>query len=193
MNILIDALPTAVEINGKEYEITTDFRAVLRVIMAFEDSDLAAIEKQMIMLQNLYPVIPDDLKEAIQKAVKFINGGVDSKDDEDDPGPRVYSFSKDAGLIFSAFQQTHGIDLETAEMHWWKFLALFMDLGQDTAFCQLVGLRKRVKTGKASKEERQAAREMGDVFDIPEVDDRTLGEREREAEFMRLVNAGAGK
>lgn len=188
MNILIDALPTAVEINGHEYEINTDFRVSLRVIMAFEDPELTSIEKQSIMLQNLYPVMPDDPKEAIQKAMKFLNAGTESQEDNSDP--RVYSFSKDADLIFAAFRQTHGVDLQKADLHWWEFIALFMDLGQDTAFCQLVGLRKRVKTGKATKEERQTAREMGEAFDVPEPDDRTLDEREREAEFMRLVNGG---
>jgi len=28
---------------------------------------------------------------------------------------------------------------------------------------------------------------MGDIFDLPDVDTRTLDEREREAEFMRLL------
>jgi hypothetical protein len=65
-----------------------------------------------------------------------------------------------------------------------------MDLGADTAFCNLVGLRKRVKSGKATKEEREVAREMGDLFDVPEPDLRTAEEKEQEAEFMRLLHGG---
>lgn len=131
---------------------------------------------------------------AIQKATLFLNGGHAGTDDEDDVvHPRLYSFGKDADFIFSAFRQTHGIDLETADMHWFKFLALFMDLGQDTTFCHLVGLRKRIKTGKATKEERAAASEMGDLIDIPEPDTRTPDEKEAEAEFLRLVGEGKKK
>jgi len=66
-------------------------------------------------------------------------------------------------------------------------MALFMDLGQDTTFCQLISLRKRVKTGKATKEEREIAREMGDVFDIPDYDDRTLEEKEAERLFLEAM------
>lgn len=190
MNILIDELPEAIEIGGEAYAIHSDFRTALRIMMAFEDNDLANIEKHLVLIENLYQDRPVERDLAFAAGVKFLNMGEESQDD--DNGPRVYSFSKDANLIFAAFRQTHGIDLETAEMHWWKFLALFMDLGADTAFCNLVSLRKRVKTGKASKEERQAAREMGDVFFLPEPDTRTLAEREAEAEFMRLLGSAKG-
>lgn len=137
------------------------------------------------MLGNLYPEPIEDAKTALEQGMKFLNGGKVADEEED--GPRLYSFEKDASFIFAAFRQTHGIDLETAEMHWWKFLALFMDLGADTTFCNLVGLRKRVKSGRATKEEREAAREMGDLFDVPEPDLRTAEEKEQEQEFMRLI------
>jgi hypothetical protein len=185
VNILTSALPVTVDINGEIYLINTDFRAALRVILAFEDPDLTAQEKQIVMLSNLYPVVPSDVSGALEQANLFLNAG--KLNGEGEAGPRVYSFAKDANYIFAAFRQTHGIDLETAELHWWKFLALFMDLGSETTFCQLIGLRKRLKTGKASKEERQAAREMGDILDVPDIDDSTLEEREAEAAFMEAV------
>ena len=100
---------------------------------------------------------------------------------------RLYSFSKDAPLIYSAFRQTHGVDLEREDLHWWKFIALFMDLSGDTAFGNLINLRRRIKTGKATKEERQAAREIGDLLEVPEVDMRTIEEREAEEAFMQRV------
>ena len=186
MNLLVDELPTFVEIGGKEYAINADFRACIRTVLAFEDPDLTGPEKQMVMLQTLFPVMPDDPGGAIEQALKFLNGG--RLDEVPDESPlRLYSFQKDANFIYSAFKQTHGISLETEKLHWWRFLALFADLGADTSFCQLIGLRKRVKTGKASKDEQAAAREMGDAFEIPEPDNRTLEEKEQEAEFMRLV------
>lgn len=184
LNILIEQLPEAVEVDGIEYPIDSGFRACLRAILACEDPELTGLEKQALVLENLYPQPPHDLRAAFEQAVRFLNGG-ESQSEND--GPRLYSFAKDARWIFSAFRQTHGIDLETAELHWWKFLALFMDLGGETAFCGLVALRKKVKTGKATKEERKAAREMGELFKVPEPDTRTLEEREREAEFFRLV------
>lgn len=190
MNILFEQLPEAVEIDGIEYAINTDFRVCLRVILAFEDPELTPLEKQALLLENLYPDQPHNLGKALELAIKFLNGGEIQGEGD---GPRLYSFSKDARWIFSAFRQTHGIDLESAELHWWKYLALFMDLGSDTAFCNLVSLRKRIKTGKASKEERKAYQEMKDLIDLPDMDHRTLEDREQEHEFLRLVSEARRK
>ena len=190
MNILVDQLPTTLEIGGRKYEIRSDFRDCLKIILAFEDPELASIEKQTILLSNLYKEMPDNIHEAFERGMWFLNGGEESASGDN---MRLYSFDKDANYIMAAFRQTHGIDLETAEMHWWKFMAYFMDLGSETTFNQLIGLRKRVKTGKASKEERQAALEIKEIFDLPELDNRTLEEREAENAFMKRYKQGRQK
>lgn len=194
MNILTDQLPDAIRVNERIYEVNSDFRDCLRIILAFEDNELVPIEKQMVLVDNLYkePVAAEDYGEAIRKGVRFLDGGGQADDDEDgESGPRVYSFGKDANLIFAAFQQTHGIDLQNTEyMHWWHFLTLFMDLGENTVFCSLVGLRKRVKTGKATKAERDLSEEMGAIFEVPELDTRSLAEKVIERDFMAQVAEG---
>lgn len=191
MNLLVDELPEAVEIDGQEYPIRCDHRTCIRIILAFEDDELTGLEKQAILLENLYGANkPPDLGAALEMGLKFLNGGETGEPRGAGEGGRLYSFRQDASYIYAAFKQTHGIDLERDDLHWWKFLALFMDLGADTTFCNLVSLRKRIKTGKASKEEMRCYREMRDVIDLPEPDTRTLEEREREAEFLRLVAEG---
>lgn len=192
MNLLIDELPEAVEVGGSEYQINTDFRVAIRVLLAFESNELTTVEKRMAMLGNLYPVMPEDTAEAARLAIQFLNGGKQTVEDGE-AGPRVYSFGKDAELIFAAFKQTHDVDLEATEyLHWWKFLAMFMDLGAETAFCNLVSLRRRVKTGKASKEDREMAREIGEAFEVPETDMRSLEEKEQEAAFFAALHLANG-
>jgi hypothetical protein len=184
LNILTDKLPTFLQIGDSSCAINADFRNCLKIIMAIEDPSLARVEKNLILYNNLYKDRPTDIQQALEMGIWFLNLGKEMDSD----GVRVFSWQKDADLIYSAYQQTHGIDLEAIEfMHWWKFMALFMDLGSDTVFCNLVSLRKRVKTGKASKEERSAARELGDMFLVPEIDDRTVEEIEAEREFLSLV------
>lgn len=188
MNILVDTLPESLVVMGKPYRINSDFRACLKSILAFEDNTITPQEKQLVLLDNLYITPPGNMAQALERAVWFMNGGIEPDRDLAETDPvRVYSFTKDAGFIFAAFRQTHGIDLQKDDLHWWEFLALFMDLGSETSFCQLIGLRRRLKTGKASKEERAAAREMGGLVEVPEFDTRTLHEKEVEAEFMRMV------
>jgi hypothetical protein len=191
MNLLIDKLPTSIDVDGKLCFINTDFRPCIRIMLAFEDEELTDYEKQLIMLANLYNEIPDNAQAAVEKAGWFLNGGEEMNLGEQPPNLRLCSFEKDANFIFSAFRQTHGIDLETIQLHWWKFLALFMDLGSDTTFCNLVGLRKRVKTGKASKEEKATFRELGDLADLKQPETRSLEDRIAEEQFMKQVQ-GAG-
>ena len=194
MNVLVDELPEKVEVDGRDYAINSNFRACLKTILAFEDPELTISEKQTILLENFFAEkFPENIEKAFEVAILFLDGGENGKEkkqEEMQASPRLYSFSGDASLIYAAFRQTHGIDLSHTELHWWQFLALFKDLGQDTAFCNLVILRKRVKDGTASKEERKAAREMGVAFEVPEIDDRTLEEKESEREFFRLLNEG---
>jgi hypothetical protein len=192
VNILTDALPEAVTISNTEYPLHTDFRTCLRIIMAFEDNELTPQEKQIVLLSMLFVNMPPDVEQALVQANWFLNGGSESNA-PDAPPMRLYSFAKDANFIFAAFKATHGIDLSTAQLHWWQFLALFMDLGSETTFSQLVALRKRLKTGKASKEEKQAAREMPDLIDVPDVDARTLEEKEAESDFLRKVEQAQQK
>lgn len=193
MNILTDQLPRAIRIDDTIYPINSDFRDCLQIILAFEDNDLAWVEKQAVLLNNLYVEQPANTREAIKKGVKFLDGylaGGKGSGGSSGSNYRLYSFSKDANFVFAAFQQTHGIDLQNTEyLHWWQFMTLFMDIGSDTFFSNLVGLRKRVKSGKASKEEKQVAREMGDLFDVPEVDTRDLAEKELERAFVEQVKA----
>lgn len=190
MNILTDALPVAVLVDGREYSINADFRSCLRVILAFEDESLTAIEKAAILIDNLYPEKPTNLQAAFEQGIKFLNGGEIGKEDQA-PAPRLFSFAKDARLIYAAFRQTHGIDLETEQdLHWWAFTALFADLGADTSFCTVVALRKRIKSGRATPEDRRIAGEMGEAFIISEPDRHTPAERERASEFFRLAAAG---
>jgi len=191
MNILVETLPIAIEIDGHDYEINADFRSCLRIILAFEDPELATIEKQAILLENLYKEQPENIAMAFEQGIKFLNGGEDNQGDG--PSLRLYSFDHDAQFIMAAFQQTHGIDLETIDMHWWKFMALFMDLGSETTFTSLMGLRKKLKTGKASKEERKAAAEMSEIVKLPDISIRSLEEREAEARFRELVKRGKEK
>lgn len=188
MNVLTGPLPESVQINGVDYKLRTDFRNALRVMLAFEDSDVTPEERGAILLENIYEEVPEDVSAAITMASRFLDGTLEGREEEPrEEKPRLYSFSHDGNYIFAAFQQTHGIDLDTVQMHWWKWIALFMDLGQDTTFCNLISMRKRVKTGKASKEEVKEYRENRDLYELPEVDNRSLDERIKEEEFLRLV------
>ncbi|MDJ0305393.1 bacteriophage Gp15 family protein [Dehalobacter sp.] len=191
MNILTEQLPTAVEIDDVVYDLDTDFRTCLNIILAFEDPELTSYEKQMVMLELLYKEIPENINEACRLGVKFLDCGEDPETEEthSDGAGRLYSFNQDAKYIYSAIKQSHGVDLEIVDyLHWWKFCYMFLDLREDCFFHRLIHLRRQKNLGKLTKEEKELYYRIQDIVDVPEV--RTTEEQIVASEFMRLLKQG---
>ena len=197
MNTLIDKFPTKALIDGRVYELNTDFRSCLKIILAFEDDELLDFEKAEIMLRNLYGEnIPKNTDEAIRKAIYFLDCG--EEDDEKKVGTsnstRLYSFTKDAKYIYSAIKQTHGIDLESIEyLHWWKFVYLFLDLNPECFFCKIIDLRNKKKKGKLSKEEKRLYIQLYDILELNNKPKFTEEEQKEIDEFMELLKQAESK
>ncbi len=189
MNILIDQLPEAVEIDGDIYDLDTDFRTCLSAILAYEDPELVIHEKHGVMLQLLYKEIPDNQQEACRLGLKFLNCGEDAEGSEfDGEGVgRLYSFEKDAKYIYSAIKQSHNVDLEEIDyLHWWKFTYMFLDLDKDCFFMQMIDLRRKRLEGKLTKEEEQVYNSLRETLELPQYispEQKTV-----EDKFMRLLN-----
>lgn len=203
MNILTDRLPETLSVNGEEYRINADARTCLTIMIDLASQDWTNAEKMMILYELLYRGKPEDAEEAIRQGLRFLNCETDddeeaeadpyaeiSEEKEDDPV--YYSFRKDAGLIYAAFLQVYGINLSRDALHWWEFVTLFSNLGGDTAFSNLVSLRKRVAEHKATEEEIKVAQEMGEAFYVDEPEPLTEAEKESGNKFMRLLNGGIG-
>ena len=57
-NLLIEAPPTSIVIDGDELKVNTDFKTCLKILLAFEDPELAMVEKSMILVELLYQEQP---------------------------------------------------------------------------------------------------------------------------------------
>lgn len=167
MNFLINKFPTTVEIDGEEVAINYDFRNCLKIILAFEDENLTDYEKVIVALSLFYKEIPKNIISAEEKMIEFLNMGEKDKTSENEY--RTYSLEKDAKYIYSGIQKTHNIDLNSEEdMHFWKFMNLFMELDENCFFNQLVYLRKQKQKGKLTDYEKELYFSLGDVVEIKE-------------------------
>jgi hypothetical protein len=171
MNALLDRFPTAVEIDGCRYELNTDYRVGLKIMLAYEDPELVAAEQQAVMLQLLYKEIPSNIQRAAELATRFLDCGEEhSIGAQGDGGSRFFSWTKDAKYIYSAIKQTHGIDLETVDyLHWWKFVFLFMDLNENCFFNRIIYYRSRRQQGKLTPEEREFCASIADILELPQI------------------------
>lgn len=147
--LLTGNLPESFLINGTEYKISSDFRAMVKLEDIFS-SDLTDAEKGEQALHLFYGCIPLDVEEAVEKLCYFWECGRKEPVQkrrrrgagEDFVGRPIYSLSHDAGLIYAAFMGQYGVDLyDVKHLHWWKFKAMFEALGNDTLMKEVMRCR----------------------------------------------------
>lgn len=142
---MIGFLPKTLEVASKEYPIRTDFRTVLVIFQALNDPELEEIDKAMIILQSLYEEIPDNLQEAMDQAVWFMDGGQTYSVNNE---KRVMDWEQDEQMIFSAVNKVAGYETRTMEyLHWWTFLGFFNEIGEGL-FSTVVHIRQKRNRGK---------------------------------------------
>lgn len=189
--IFLDGLPESLYVNGTEYPINTDYRAILaydRMLNADDKSGLLIYGA----LSSVYRQMPDNIEEAITALNWFISCGKKKKKDR--PSNKVlgincnksFDFEEDDLLIWSAFKSRYNIDLLTIEhLHWWLFRALLDDIGDDTRFSQIMQYRVIDTTADGiSNERKKFLNAMQRYYKINE------NEEERDEEFIQALLNG---
>lgn len=159
-NLLLATLPETLSVSGEDYAIDSDFKTVLRFFELQRDDRIADHHKGFVSLKLFFGSrIPHDAEAAFERLGWFIRCGKPEEEQARRQRP-TFDFSFDAALIFSSFWEQYGIDLTAAALHWWKFQALFVGLGEETAFRQVVRIRTRKEDGldAASKQELREAK-----------------------------------
>lgn len=157
---MIGTLPRSLEVNGKFYRIRSDFRDVLKIVIAFSDPDLEDKEKAYICLFILFKdfdAIPkDDYEAAFKAALAFIDHNDKPEDTGGKPPPRVMDWEQDESIMFPAVNKVAGFEVRSARyVHWWTFMGYYMEIS-DGVFAQVLNLRlKRAKGKKLEKWERE--------------------------------------
>lgn len=160
-------LPWSLAVVGREYEIRTDYRDVLRILAAFSDPDLEEKEKVYICLFILFAdfeaLPPAAYEEAFKAASQFIDCGREWKESPR-KSPRLMDWEQDGPLLFPAVNKCAGLEVRTVPyMHWWTFMGYYMDIA-DGVFSTVLNLRqKRAKGQKLEKRELEYWRQNEDI------------------------------
>lgn len=155
---MVGQLPSSIELDGTIYDIRTDYRDILRIILAFGDPDLETEHQVVVCLKVLYKdfdSMPESRYEkAYEKAVQFIDCNRQSSSPK--ASPRTMDWEQDESLIFAAINRVAGMEVrDVPYMHWWTFMGFFAEIGECT-FSQIQSLRyKKAKGKKLEKYERE--------------------------------------
>lgn len=172
MNILVDLLPIAVEIDNKNYEINSDFRISILFELLMQDNSMGDEDKMLMALKLYYPVIPRNLNKAIEQMLWFYRCGKDVRKSKGNGKGKsvtqIYSFEHDDDYIYAAFMDQYNIDLQDIEyLHWWKFKAMFKSLKEDNEIVKIMGYRSMDLSKIKAKEEKDYYKKMQELYKLP--------------------------
>ena len=169
MNILIDLLPSSVEIEGTEYEIRSDFRTSVLFSILMEDKEVPDSIKYEQALDLYYPVIPKNKDEAIEKIIWFYSLGKEEQEVNSTTGKnkKVFDYEEDAIYIYSAFMSDYRIDLQDIEyLHWWKFKSLLEGLKDTNRLNEIIKYRSVDVNKIKDKEEKKFYKKMQRIYKL---------------------------
>ena len=155
-NILTDRLPDSVEVNGKTYPVHTSFRDWISFFFLHEDADLTDIEKVTLAMNWYRKAIPGNKAAAYQALQEFAACKPLPKAKGTGTSAPVFSYLHDSPYLFADFLRFYQINLQTTQLHWFAFNALFEGMPEDSSTKQRIAYRS-VNLG-AIKDKKERAR-----------------------------------
>lgn len=176
------------------YEIATDYRTILDIMIMYEDGTLTPQEQAYCMLRMLYlDNIPEDEQKAFELAMLFLNCGEnDTKKSNtyQSNNGSLYSWSQDGNYIYAAINQSHNDILERVpDLHWWKFVNCFQNIKEDCRFSEILCNRLAYKKKKMTKEQKTARKEFPEIYVLNNARKIDKVTEARADEFERLLNS----
>lgn len=153
MNILLDKLPSSVEVGGTVFDLETDYRAAVKFSLLIEKGE----ENIFKLCEPFFPKgFPAELHKMIEAVLYFYRAGEEKQDTgevKSGTSEPAYSFDVDRDAIYADFWRYYNIDLSEEYLHWWTFRSLLMGLPEDSNFkmriyyrkCELKDLPKKEK------------------------------------------------
>lgn len=135
------------------------------------DAELTGTDKTQALLDMFY-LEPDSIKD-VKGAVDACFSFIDNSNRPKKKGPRLTDWEQDFEYIIAPVNRVLGFESRAVEydpekntggVHWWTFLAAYMEIGGDCLYAQIVSIRdKQARKKKMEKHERDWLRRNGDL------------------------------
>lgn len=184
--------PTSLNVGGVDYEIRTDYRAVLDLFAALSDPELTDSDEQMtsymqsqVIMQIMFPdcdnIPHEHWQEALNKVSEFIDMGIT----EDSKKPKTMDWEQDAPILIPAINRVLNCEIRAQKyIHWWTFLGAYMEIGE-SLFSNVIHIRQKKATGKKlEKWEQDFYKENKSLIDFKQKDRRSSEEKEELRDYF---------
>lgn len=178
--------PTSLNIGGVDYEIRTDYRAVLDLFTALSDPELTDEDEQVtaymqnrVILEIMFPQCDDipleHMQEALEKVTEFIDMGIS----DDRKKPKTMDWEQDAPILIPAINRVLNCEIRAQKyIHWWTFLGAYMEIGE-SLFSNIVHIRQKKASGKKlEKWEQDFYNDNKSLIDFKQKDNRSTEEKD---------------
>lgn len=148
--------PEWLQVGDKKYKINTSFRIALRCDEIFRDDTICDYEKTLAII---YLLLGEDAvkdienqEQIVKLLTKYLLCGKNPEDIEGTDEEPSMDFKQDMGRIKISFMSDYGIDLDSTDMHWWKFHDALEGLTDDSILSRVRMIREESLSGKKGKE-----------------------------------------
>jgi len=158
-NILNISLPCCVNVNGIEYPVKTSFRNWIEFFTLHENNNISSEDKVMRSMSLYTERYPSNILAAYSALQNFsacegLPKNTESKNKTGALKTPVFSYLYDSIYIYGDFMKYYGINLRTAELHWYEFSALLIALPEKSETKQRIAHRS-INTSEIKSDERR--------------------------------------
>lgn len=148
--------PEYIEVGTKRYKINTSFWDALRCENIFRDDSICDYEKTLaiiyILLGEEAMKDVENNEKIVKLLTKYLLCGKNPEDIENSDEEPSMDFNQDMGKIKTSFMSDYNIDLDSTDMHWWKFHDALEGLTDDSVLSRVRMIREEPLSGKKGKE-----------------------------------------
>ena len=163
------SLPTTVTIAGREVPVRTDFRVILEIFVMLADPSLSDTDKTEALLRMFYEERPADIRAAIQAFRDFVDQHSGPAGKTPAARSSLINWSHDFPLMVGPINHVLGAECRSMPyLHWYTFLAAYMEISPDSVFSQTLRIREKLRSGKKlEKWEKEFFRRNPDLVNPP--------------------------
>lgn len=186
INVMLDPLPT--QWNG--FEINTSFRIGIQTFILEYDKELSDYEKSIHIVDLMFDGRSHPYGEELQECITwFLNGWFHDKPGSSKDNRRLVDYDIDQWRIYADFRKIYGIDLSLDEMHWWTFNGLLWNMPyKQSAFMEVINIRKKKIEAKMSVKEKEAIAEAQKVYGLEQPEtEYTEDEKSKIDDYDRMM------
>ncbi len=132
--------PTKVQVDGVTIPLDTSFRTALNVLEIVDNDSISDQERALATIYMLTDDIPKvDLNKLMKLLTKYLQCG--EEPNRHASLKKDMDFQQDEKFIISSFMYDYGIDLQTTDMHWWRFIDLLNGLSSECILSRVRDIR----------------------------------------------------